>query len=128
MTDSPQKTNWQPIVILGLVTLCVLLFWQLVAVKATEQSTVSGESISAQENQPTYEWKLVTTWPKNFPGLGSAAVNFAERMDRMSNGRFKVKVYGAGELVPALGVFDAVSQGSVEAGHGAAYYWKGKIP
>ncbi len=128
MTDSPQKTNWQPVVILGLVTLCVLLFWQMVAVKATQQSTVSGESISAQENQPTYEWKLVTTWPKNFPGLGSAAVNFAERMDRMSNGRFKVKVYGAGELVPALGVFDAVSQGSVEAGHGAAYYWKGKIP
>ena len=46
----------------------------------------------------------------------------------MSNGRLKISVYGAGEIVPALGVFDAVSLGSVEMGHGAAYYWKGKVP
>jgi TRAP-type mannitol/chloroaromatic compound transport system substrate-binding protein len=44
----------------------------------------------------------------------------------MSGGRIKVKVYGAKELVPAFEVFDAVSQGTAEIGHGAAYYWKGK--
>ena len=44
----------------------------------------------------------------------------------MSNGRLKIKVYGAGQMVPALEVFDAVSQGTAEMGHGAAYYWKGK--
>ncbi len=46
----------------------------------------------------------------------------------MSTGRLDIKVYAGGELVPALGVFDAVSQGTAELGHGAAYYWKGKIP
>lgn len=124
---SDAKIRWQPLVILGLVALCVLMFWQLVAL-AAQQNQSPALSAGVVEQQVEYEWKLVTTWPKNFPGLGSAAVNFAGLMERMSNGRFKVKVYGAGELVPALGVFDAVSQGSVEAGHGAAYYWKGKIP
>ena len=76
----------------------------------------------------TYQWKLVTTWPKNFPGLGLAPENFAKNVERMSNGRLKIKVYGAGQMVPALEVFDAVSQGTAEIGHGAAYYWKGKIP
>lgn len=81
-----------------------------------------------QVTQKTYQWKMVTTWPKNFPGLGMAAENFAELVERMSGGRLKVKVYGAGQLVPAMEVFDAVSQGTVEMGHGASYYWKGKSP
>jgi len=81
-----------------------------------------------QATQKTYHWKMVTTWPKNFPGLGMAAENFAELVARMSGGRLKVKVYGAGQLVPAMEVFDAVSQGTVEMGHGASYYWKGKSP
>jgi TRAP-type mannitol/chloroaromatic compound transport system substrate-binding protein len=46
----------------------------------------------------------------------------------MSNGRLTVRVYGAGEVVPPFEVFDAVAQGVAEMGHGAAYYWKGKIP
>ena len=46
----------------------------------------------------------------------------------MSDGRLQIKVYGNGELVPALEVFDTVSRGSVEMGHGAAYYWIGKVP
>ena len=81
-----------------------------------------------QVTQKIYQWKMVTTWPKNFPGLGMAAENFAELVERMSGGRLKVKVYGAGQLVPAMEVFDAVSQGTVEMGHGASYYWKGKSP
>ncbi len=46
----------------------------------------------------------------------------------MSNGRLMVKVYAAGEIVPAMEVFSAVSGGIADMGHGAAYYWKGKIP
>ena len=71
---------------------------------------------------------MVTSWPKNFPGLGTGAENLAKLITNLSNGRIKVKVYGAGEIVPALGVFEAVSEGIVDAGHGAAYYWKGKVP
>ncbi len=76
----------------------------------------------------TYKWRMVTTWPKNLPGLGRAPEMLAEKVRIMSNGRLQITVFGAGEIVPALGVFDAVSLGNVEMGHGAAYYWKGKVP
>ena len=54
------------------------------------------------------KWKMVTTWPKNFPGLGTGANFLAERITQMSGGRIQVKVYGAKELVPAFEVFSAV--------------------
>ena len=73
-----------------------------------------------------HKWKMVTTWPKNFPGLGTGAEYLAKLITEMSGGRIQVKVYGAKELVPAFEVFDAVSRGTAEMGHGAAYYWKGK--
>lgn len=75
-----------------------------------------------------FQWKMVTAWPKNYPGLGTAANRLAERVATMSNGRLTIKVYAGGELVPPLEVFDAVSRGTAELGHGAAYYWKGKVP
>ncbi|KUJ71075.1 TRAP transporter substrate-binding protein [Thiomicrospira sp. WB1] len=76
----------------------------------------------------TVEWKMVTTWPKNFPGLGTGANRVAELINTMSGGRIHVKVYGAGEMVSAFEVFDAVSRGNAQLGHAGAYYWKGKIP
>jgi len=72
------------------------------------------------------QWKMVTTWPKNFPGLGTGANYLAALITQLSGGRIDVKVYGAKELVPAFEVFDAVSQGTAQMGHGASYYWKGK--
>ncbi|HIF53710.1 MAG: TRAP transporter substrate-binding protein [Methylococcales bacterium] len=73
-----------------------------------------------------FKWKMVTAWPKNFPGLGTNANLLAKMITQMSGGRIKVKVYGAKELVPAFEVFDAVSRGIAEMGHAGAYYWKGK--
>ncbi|GLX79613.1 C4-dicarboxylate ABC transporter [Thalassotalea insulae] len=84
-------------------------------------------SISAQPVK-TFQWKLVTSWPKNFPGLGLGPEKFAQYVNEMSAGRLTIKVYGAGELVPGFEVFDAISQGTVQMGHSGAYYWKGKMP
>jgi TRAP-type mannitol/chloroaromatic compound transport system substrate-binding protein len=56
------------------------------------------------------EWKLVTTWPKGLPGLGAAPENFARRVNEASGGRLRIKVFGAGEIVPAFEVFDAVPE------------------
>ncbi|MEM7026774.1 MAG: TRAP transporter substrate-binding protein DctP [Pseudomonadota bacterium] len=75
-----------------------------------------------------HRWKMVTTWPANFPIFQEGAVKFAEDVKVMSNGRLEVQVYAGGELVPALQVFDAVSQGIVEMGHGSPYYWAGVVP
>jgi TRAP-type mannitol/chloroaromatic compound transport system substrate-binding protein len=83
---------------------------------------------TAAQSSQTYHWKLVTSWPKNFPGLGMAPEKFAQYVNEMSNGRLTIQVYGAGELVPGFEVFDAVSRGSAEMGHSGPYYWKGKIP
>ena len=93
-----------------------------------EPGATQQDGVASQQKTERYEWKLVTTWPKNFPGLGAAPENFARLVDQMSGGRLQVKVYAAGEIVPALEVFSAVSGGIAEMGHGAAYYWKGKIP
>ena len=74
----------------------------------------------------TWRWKMVTTWPKNFPGLGTGAEFLARLIREMSDGRIRIRVYGAKELVPAFEAFDAVARGTAEMGHGASYYWKGK--
>jgi len=76
----------------------------------------------------TFQWKMVTTWPPNFPIFQDGVEKFAHNLEVMSNGRLKVKVFAGGELVPPLQTFDAVSQGTVQMGHGSAYYWAGKVP
>lgn len=114
-----------PLAIIGLL----LLWLATLGLWAVDAQTVDDTYVPAAGNsQNAIEWKLVTTWPKGLPGLGSAPENFARRVGEMSNGRLTVRVYGAGEVVPPFEVFDAVSQGVAEMGHGASYYWKGKIP
>ncbi|ETR67268.1 MAG: C4-dicarboxylate transporter substrate-binding protein [Candidatus Magnetoglobus multicellularis str. Araruama] len=71
---------------------------------------------------------MVTTWPPNLPVLQTGAVRFAKRVKEATDGRIKIQVFAGGELVPPLGVFDAVSSGTVEVGSGASYYWAGKVP
>ncbi len=85
-----------------------------------------GASADAKAASKPIEWKMYTTWPRNFPGLGTGAAYLAELIGTLSGGRLTVTLYGAGERVPALEVFDAVARGSAQMGHGAAYYWKGK--
>ncbi|MDA9915447.1 TRAP transporter substrate-binding protein DctP [Luminiphilus sp.] len=115
-----------PVAVIGLLVLWLATVG-LWAVDAQKIDQSSADRLPGAPVEPI-EWKLVTTWPKGLPGLGSAPENFARRVGEMSNGRLTVRVYGAGEVVPPFEVFDAVAQGVAEMGHGAAYYWKGKIP
>ncbi|ATJ81120.1 TRAP transporter substrate-binding protein [Halomonas beimenensis] len=82
----------------------------------------------AAQAQETFEWKMVTSWPKNFPGVGQGPERLSELVEEMSDGRLTIEVFGAGQLVPGFEVFDAVSEGTAEMGHSASYYWKGKAP
>ena len=70
--------------------------------------------------------KMVTSWPKDFPGLGIMPVRFADYVRQATDGRIEVKVYAAGELVGAAEAFDAVSNGAADMYHAAEYYWQGK--
>ncbi len=74
------------------------------------------------------ELKMVTTWPKDFPGLGAGAERLAQMITDMSGGALRVDVYAAGELVPPFESFDAVSTGAADLYHGVEYYWIGKSP
>ena len=87
---------------------------------AEQQECASGEA------ERSYTWKMVTTWPPNFPGLGTGVLRLAKFIEDASGGRLRIKVYAGGELVPPFEVFDTVLRGTAEIGHGAAYYWKGK--
>lgn len=126
------KTYYHPIIILLLVAALVTMSWLYVIERNTElvADRAAGETVTAEggASEQYFEWKMVTSWPKNFPGLGTAPETFAKVAARLSGGRLKVHVYGAGEIVPAMEVFSAVSQGTAEMGHSGAYYWKGKIP
>ncbi|MFQ5564473.1 MAG: TRAP transporter substrate-binding protein [Parvularculaceae bacterium] len=83
-------------------------------------------AVGAQSAVGERELKMVTTWPKDFPGLGSAAESVAKTIAEMSGGAMRVRVFSAGELVAAFESFDAVSNGAADLYHGAEYYWVGK--
>ena len=89
-------------------------------------AAASGPAIAGVRKR--FNWKLVTTWPPNFPIFMEGVQRFADDIEKMSNRRFRISVFAAGELIPAMQTFDAVSQGTVQMGHGAAYYWAGKVP
>ena len=78
--------------------------------------------------QTSIEWRMVTSWPKNLPGPGVTAQRLADRIGAMSGGRLAVKLYAAGEIVPGLGTFDAVANGTAQMAHTAPLFWSRKFP
>lgn len=91
-------------------------------------SDTGGNTNVSADLSKKFKWKMVTTWPANFPIFQEGAERFADDVRVMTNGRLDIHVYAGGELVPPLQVFDAVSNGVVEMGHGSPYYWAGKVP
>ena len=92
---------------------------------AVAATTVNAPAVLAQKK---YRWKMVTTWPPGLPVLQTGAERLAERIKELSDGRIQIQVFAGGELVPPLETFQAVSDGTVECGSGASYYWAGKEP
>ncbi len=99
----------------------------------TAAAVVAGSGLAQAQKAPAMmrkriEIAIVTTWPRDFPGLGTGAQRFAKRLQDMSDGRIKVSYFAAGERVGAFDSFDAVASGNAQAYHAADYYWKGKHP
>ncbi|MEL6572382.1 MAG: TRAP transporter substrate-binding protein [Pseudomonadota bacterium] len=78
--------------------------------------------------QGTIEMAIVSTWPRDFPGLGLPAQRLAARIQELTNGEIQVTYFAAGERVGAFDSFDEVASGNAQAYIAADYYWKGKHP
>ena len=86
---------------------------------ASEDAGVSG---------PRVQWRLATSFPRSLDFIHGAGEKVAERVSALTGGNFSIRVYAAGEIVPALQVMDAVQQGTVQCGVSAGYYYIGKSP
>ena len=95
-----------------------------VTASAAGVSTLAAPAIA----QGTVEMAIVSTWPRDFPGLGTSAQRAAARIGELSEGRINVTYYAAGEKVGAFAAFDEVASGKAQFYHAADYYWKGKHP
>jgi len=95
--------------------------------KAAAPKAEEPQAPAVVTNQ-TVKWKMVTTWPPGLPVLQTGADRLAKRIKELTDGRLEIEVFAGGELVPALETFQAVSDGTVQCGSGASYYWAGKEP
>ncbi len=75
---------------------------------------------------PRVQWKMATSWPQSLDTIYGGAQTISDRVSALTDGRFTIQPYAAGEIVPGLNVLDAVQEGTVECGHSASYYYVGK--
>ncbi|GGX76533.1 twin-arginine translocation signal domain-containing protein [Massilia dura] len=78
------------------------------------------------QSQPTITWRLASSFPKSLDTIFGASDTFTRRISQLTNGKFTIRSFAAGEIVPGLQVLDAVQAGTVECGHSASYYYFGK--
>ena len=89
-------------------------------------STLAAPAIA--QTQPEIHWRLASSFPKSLDTIYGAADTIAARVAAATDGKFQIRPFAAGELVPGLQVLDAVQNGTVECGHTASYYYVGKDP
>src|SRR5581483_9773800 len=93
-------------------------------------SMITAQQAMAQQTPglPNIQWRLAASWPKSLDTLFGGAELVARRVAEITDGKFQIRAFAAGEIVPALQVLDAVQAGTVELGHTATYYYFGKDP
>ena len=92
---------------------------------------VAGGTLAAPaiaQSQPTITWRMPTSWSKSLDTLYGGAEQICKRVGEITDGKFQIRAFAAGEIVPGLQVLDAVQAGTVELGHTAPYYYFGKDP
>jgi TRAP-type mannitol/chloroaromatic compound transport system substrate-binding protein len=89
-------------------------------------SAVAAPAIA--QSMPELRWRLTVSWPKSLDTLYGGPEHLAKRVAELTDNKFQIRVFAAGEIVPALQVLDAVQNGTVECGHTASYYYVGKDP
>ena len=80
------------------------------------------------QSQPTLKWRLTSSFPKSLDLIYGGAELFAKAVGEVTDNKFQIQVFAAGEIVPGLAAADAVTAGTVEMCHTASYYYVGKDP
>jgi TRAP-type mannitol/chloroaromatic compound transport system substrate-binding protein len=80
------------------------------------------------QSTPEIKWRLTSSFPKSLDTIYGAAEHLAKQVAEMTDNKFQIQVFAAGELVPGLQALDATSNGTVEMCHTATYYYVGKDP
>ena len=97
--------------------------------KAAVGATAGAVAVpSFAQTNPTINWRLASSFPKSLDTIYGAADVFTKRVSQLTDGKFNIRPFAGGEIVPALQVMDAVQAGTVEIGHSASYYYFGKDP
>ncbi len=134
MTDSrhhDSRKNGEPLDRRGFVTKAAA------GITATGLATACGPALEEGgtiEGAPAVQttqrvlWRLASSYPRNIDTIWGAGQVLAQEVSDLTDGRFQIRVYPAGELVPALQVMDAVQQNTVQCCHTASYYFTGKNP
>jgi TRAP-type mannitol/chloroaromatic compound transport system substrate-binding protein len=94
----------------------------------TAGAAAAALSAPAVAQAPAVRWRMVTSWPKSLDTIHGSALAMAERISQLTEGRFQIQVFAAGEIVPALGVFDATANSTVECSHTLSTYFFGRNP
>jgi len=92
---------------------------------------VAGTAVAAPalaQSRPQVRWRMASSFPKSPDTVVGTAQMLTGRVSRLTEGRFEIRVFAAGEIVPPLQVMDAVQNGTVECGQTASYYYIGKNP
>ena len=87
-------------------------------------SAIAAPAIA--QSSPEVKWRLTASWPKSLDTLYGGCEYFAKRIAEITDNKFQIQVFAAGEIVPGLQVLDAVGNGTVEMGNTALYYYFGK--
>ena len=92
---------------------------------------IAGAAVAAPaiaQSAPEIKWRMASSFPKSLDTIYGAAEVFSKAIAEATDNKFQIQVFAAGEIVPGLQVADAVSNGTVEMGHTASYYYVGKDP
>ncbi len=98
----------------------------LATVAGTTAVPAIAQSPAPSQSLPTIKWRLASSFPKSLDTLYGASDLLARRIAELTEGKFEIRVFAGGEIVPPNGVLDAVQQNTVECGHTCGYYYHGK--
>jgi TRAP-type mannitol/chloroaromatic compound transport system substrate-binding protein len=101
-------------------------FIKVTGIGVAGAATVAAPAIA--QSMPEIKWRMPTSWPKSLDTLFGGAEMMAKAVGEATDNKFQIQTFAAGEIIPGLQVLDAVSNGTVEMGHTASYYYFGKDP